>query len=73
MREGIDLEAHPLLGFFIHEDMEGLFQYARDFGYQESPEGYVSNCDLCLDIRSFLASRENFEELRPKAFYEHTE
>lgn len=69
--EGIDLETHPLLGFFIHKDMEGLFQYAQDFGYQESPQGYVSKCDLCLDIRSFLASRENFEELRPKAFYEH--
>ena len=51
--------------------MEGLFQYAQDLGYQESLQGYVSKCDLCLDIRSFLASRESFEELRPKAFYEH--
>ena len=71
IQEGIDLEAHPLLRFLIHEDMEGLFQYAQDLGYQDSPDGYVSKCDLCLDIRSFLASRQDFKELSPKAFYEH--
>jgi hypothetical protein len=69
--EGIDLDTHPVLGFLIAEDMPGLFHFAQDFGYQESSRGYVSKCDLCLDIRRYLVSLGNpdFEELSPKAFY----
>ena len=55
--EGIDLEAHPVL---------------RYLGYRESPGGYVSKCDLCLDIRRYLVSLEDpeFEELSPREFYQ---
>ena len=69
--EGIDLEAHPVLGFLIAEDLGGLFHFAEDLGYREAQEGYLSNCDLCLDIRKYLVSREDFEELNPKEFYVH--
>jgi hypothetical protein len=68
--EGIDLETHPILGFLINEDIRGLFHFAEDFGYQESPERYVSKCDLCLDIRSYLVTKGDFEELSPREFYE---
>ena len=71
--EGIDLDEYPVLRFLIAEDIEGLLGSASDFGYQESEEGYVSKCDLCLDIRSHLVSRGDFEELRPREFYEHLE
>jgi hypothetical protein len=69
--EGIDLEARPVLGFLIAEDLGGLFHFAEDLGYREAQEGYLSNCDLCLDIRKYLVSREDFEELNPKEFYVH--
>jgi len=69
--EGIDLDAHPVLGFLIAEDVRGLLHFAQDFGYRESEEGYVSKCDLCLDTRSHLVSQGDFEELRPKEFYTH--
>lgn len=71
--EGIDLDTHPILRFLIADDMRGLFRFARDFGYQESDEGYVSKCDLCLDIRRHLASKADFEELKPAQFYTHLE
>lgn len=71
VEEGIDLSERPLLRFLIDEDLGGLFHFARDHGYRESPEGYVSRCDLCLDVRKFLAGRGHFEELQPAAFYEH--
>ena len=71
--EGIDLDEHPVLGFLIAEDIEGLLGFASDFGYQESEEGYFSKCDLCLDIRSHLVSRGNFGELRPREFYAQLE
>ncbi|MDY7079564.1 MAG: radical SAM protein [Chloroflexota bacterium] len=71
VKEGIDLDEHPVLRFLIAEDVQGLFHFASDFGYQESREGYVSKCDLCLDLRSHLVSKEDFEELSPKEFYAH--
>lgn len=67
--EGIDLEEHPVLSFLIAEDVQGLLFFAQDFGYQESQDGYLSKCDLCLDLRKHLVSQQDFEELTPKEFY----
>lgn len=71
IEEGIDLERHPVLTFLITENMKGLFHFAKDFGYQEPPEGYLSKCDLCLDLRMHLVSERDFLELKPIQFYEH--
>jgi hypothetical protein len=71
--EGIDLDEHPVLRFLIAEDMRELFRLAEDFGYRESREGYVSKCDLCLDLRRHLVSNGDFEALNPKEFYMHLE
>ena len=71
IEEGIDLEEHPILKFLIAEDLQGLFHFAADFGYGESRDGYLSKCDLCLDLREYLASKKDFEELSPKEFYVH--
>ena len=71
LKDGIDLEAHPILGFLINEDIQGFFHYASEFGYQESRAGYVSKCDLCLDLRKYLCTVKDFEELNPKEFYTH--
>jgi hypothetical protein len=71
VKEGIDLDEHPVLGFLVAEDVRGLLRFARDFGYRESGEGYLSKCDLCLDLRSYLISKGDFEELSPKEFYAH--
>jgi len=73
MEEGIDLEAHPILSFLVAEDMEGLFSFAKGLGYEESERGYVSRCDLCLDLRRYLLSRGDFRELAPREFYEQAE
>lgn len=71
LKEGIDLEECTVLKFLISGNMLGLLYLARDFAYEESPGGYVSKCDLCLDIRKHLVSRKQFKELAPRAFYEH--
>ncbi len=73
LEEGIDLEKHPVLSFLTAQDFKGLFQFAKDFGYRESPEGYLSKCHLCLDLRKHLVSQKEFEELTPKEFYVHLE
>ncbi|GAG82104.1 unnamed protein product [marine sediment metagenome] len=73
LHEGIDLEERPVLSFLVSGDLGGLFQFTKDFGYQESPEGYLSKCHLCLHLRKHLVSKKEFEELTPKEFYLHLE
>lgn len=73
LEEGINLNRYPILGFLINQDFEGLFRFAKDFGYQESSEGYISKCDLCVDIRKHLLAKQEFEELSPKDYYAHLE
>lgn len=73
LEEGVNLDKHPILGFLIDQDFRGLFGFAKDFGYQEPKEGYVSKCHLCVDIRKHLLTKGDFEELRPKEFYSHLE
>jgi len=71
--DGIDAESHPVLTFLADEDMAGLLAFAtNEYAYKERPEGYVSRCHLCVDVRRHLAE-EGFEELRPKEFYRHLE
>jgi hypothetical protein len=67
--DGVELDEHPVLRYLVAEDIGGLLEFACDFGYQERSDGYLSKCDLCLDIRALLASRGNFAELSPRAFY----
>jgi len=73
LEEGVNLHRHPILGFLINQDFKGLFRFAKDFGYQESKEGYVSKCHLCVDIRKHLLTKQEFEELKPKEFYFYLE
>jgi hypothetical protein len=67
--EGIDLSSRPILNFLVLQDFEGLFNFAKEYGYEEIKEGYISKCHLCLDIRKFLLDKGEFEELSPREFY----
>jgi hypothetical protein len=73
LEEGIDLDERPVLRFLVAGDTQGLFCYATDLGYQESGEGYISKCDLCLDLRKHLVSKRDYAELQPRDFYLHLE
>ena len=73
LREGIETEKYPVLGFLMDDDMKGLFEFAKDSGYEEPGEGYFSKCHLCMDIRKHLSASGDFRELSPKEFYLHLE
>jgi hypothetical protein len=62
-----------VLRFLFVEDIRGLVRFARDLGYQASQEGYLSKCDLCLEIRKYLVSIGDFAGLQPREFYAHLE
>jgi len=71
LENGIDTDEDPILGYLMDEDMRGLFEFARAFGFEEDSRGYISKCHICLDIRKHLAREGRFEELKPLEFYDH--
>jgi hypothetical protein len=70
LQAGIDPDVQPVLALLAAEDVEGLLGFARARGYVERAEGYVSKCDLCLDLRRYLVAQGDYPELAPRAFYE---
>jgi MoaA/NifB/PqqE/SkfB family radical SAM enzyme len=68
----IDLDEKPILQALV-TDLKKLYEFGvEEFGYMELPEGYISKCHLCVDIRKFLAKKtDEFKELRPREFYYH--
>jgi hypothetical protein len=68
--EGIELDDFPVLQKILSNDFDGLLEYAKSFGYKTRPKGYISKCDLCLDLRTFLVSVKDYPELQPKEFYQ---
>ena len=70
---GVDPEARPVLALLLADDLAGCLRFAQDRGYEQRPGGYVSKCDLCLDLRRHLAATGDFPELSPREFYDHAQ
>jgi hypothetical protein len=68
--EGVSAADHPVLAILATENIEKLLDFAREYGYEDRVEGYISKCDLCLDIRKHLFDHEEFVELAPAEFYD---
>jgi hypothetical protein len=69
--QGISLDELPVLRALLTR-MKELYRLGKELGYQER-DAYVSKCHLCIDIRRHLANVGEFNELRPRGFYEHLE
>ncbi len=71
---GVDLEDRPILRF-LASSLKDLYDFAvKEFGYRENPQGYISKCHLCVDIRRHISLQtDEFKELRPREFYYHLE
>lgn len=60
----------PLFTLLCSAGPCGLMELAaRDYGYVPRGEGYISKCDLCLDVRKHLVASGKYSELRPAQFY----
>jgi hypothetical protein len=69
-------EKYPLLTILFQHGIRGLVDVTQNkFGYTPAKVGYINKCDVCTDIRTFLA-HNNFQvssELQPIDFYsDHT-
>ncbi|MCP4402016.1 MAG: hypothetical protein GY801_32540 [bacterium] len=73
LEEGIDTEKKPVIGYIAQGNFRGLLDFARQKGYEESSVGYFSKCHLCVDIRKHLVTRDAFDELAPRQFYDYVD
>lgn len=66
----ISAKTHPCFTTLCERGPYGLMERARtDHGFEPRPDGYVSKCDLCYDVRRSLVSHGERAELRPHSFY----
>ncbi|MCL2701029.1 MAG: radical SAM protein [Phycisphaerae bacterium] len=67
----LDPMNYPVLSRLLAGGTGSLLSYARTFGYEPDPAGYVSKCDLCFHIRKFLFhhARPTPPDLTPGSFY----
>jgi hypothetical protein len=66
----IEPDRHPVMTTLCDGGPVALMETAID-RHQFAPraEGYVSKCDLCLDVRTCLRQSGEYEELQPAGFY----
>ena len=68
----LDPEKYPLLQRLYSKGVRGIYQWSREkHGFQANRKQYVNKCDLCTEIRTYLATRTQTkpEELQPIEFY----
>ena len=67
----LDPAQYPVLSRLFSGGVHGLLAYAQGLGYQTEPEGYVSKCELCFNIRKYLITldRQGHPDLTPESFY----
>jgi len=66
----ITRETHPIFHRLASGGPYELAQWAQDsHGFELGMDGYISECDLCMDVRRYLRTCGQFNELEPEAFY----
>jgi hypothetical protein len=66
-------EKYPFLHMLFEKGITGLFDYVSSRYDFKPPDGYMSKCDLCFDIRRYLVLDRGIasRDLQPKGFYEN--
>ena len=70
LSEGLDVAEGSVLFFLLKNDFAGLLKLAEETGYKQTPNGYLSKCHMCADIRKHLVKNGDHPELQPAYFYE---
>jgi len=63
-------ESHPVFWHLCSGGPHALMRWACErYDYRPRDEGYISKCDLCMDLRRYLRGTGDFAEIAPDAFY----
>jgi hypothetical protein len=64
-------DTHPVFCRLCEHGPYGLMEMAAEHhAFEPRGDGYVSKCDLCLDVRACLHETGEYPELRPAGFYD---
>ncbi|MCP4895546.1 MAG: radical SAM protein [bacterium] len=70
LHPAITPESHPVSYRLIEDGPYVLMLEAvASHGYEPRQTGYISRCDLCVDVRRHLWQTGRFHELQPDGFY----
>lgn len=68
----LDPTQYPVMSKLMSGGITALLEYSQELGYRPNPDGYVSKCELCFDIRKYLIGydRKSYPDLTPESFYQ---
>lgn len=71
LEKGISADRYPILRLLVEEGISGLFEFAvKKKKYKAGKTGFMNQCELCNDIRTFLIKTGGFgRELAPAGYY----
>jgi hypothetical protein len=70
--EGLDEEKYVNFLSVINGGLNGLYERARIVGFNPDPNGYVSKCALCLDIKRYISEKYAPCDIGPADFFEES-
>ena len=62
-------EKYPVAARLMSGGVAKLYEYAGSLGFQPDDNGYISKCELCYFIRSWLKGNFPSKDLAPDCFY----
>lgn len=65
----IDAEKYPVFTRLDRSGIRALWDYARKAGFEPAASGYITKCDLCVDMRLWLRKKLPSADLDPECFY----
>lgn len=66
----ITRRTRPIFARLCESGPTALLELAtEEFDFEPDPDGYISKCDLCYDLRRHLWASGEFPELRPDSYY----
>jgi Predicted Fe-S oxidoreductases len=70
INDNITEEKYPVVSRMRKNGIKSLYQYAVDNGFEASPNGYISKCDLCCHIRTYLSDAKPSYDIAPNCYYD---
>jgi len=65
----ISPEKYPVFTRLDNGGVRALWDYAAQLGYAPDTNGYITKCDLCVKIRSWLMKNHPTPDIGPECFY----
>ena len=70
--EGLNEAKYANFLSVVNGGFGSFYERAADSGFRPDPNGYVSKCSLCLDIKRYILEKESPYDIGPAGFFEES-